>query len=153
MDAPSKPCLLEQVRQQIRPRHYSLRTEKAYVYWIRRFVRFTGLRHPRELGAVEVPGFLTHLAVDVKVAASTQNQALAALLFLYREVLNRAGTARPRQRQDDHDLHARAEPRGKGEDPDVQSGLGGRVLLALVIAGRMGGIQYRDLGVTCRHHA
>lgn len=87
MDARPKPRLLEQVRQGIRVRHYSLRTEKAYIYWVRRFVRFAGLRHPRELGAAEVQGFLTHLAVDGKVAASTQNQALAALLFLYREVL------------------------------------------------------------------
>jgi integron integrase len=64
-----------------------LRTEEAYVGWVRRFIRFHGTRHPRELGAVEVSAFLTHLAVEDAVAASTQNQALSALLFLYREVL------------------------------------------------------------------
>ena len=75
------------VRARIRYRHYSLRTEEAYVGWIRRFIRFHGRRHPREMGAIEVESFLTDLAVRLKVAASTQNQALSALLFLYREVL------------------------------------------------------------------
>jgi integron integrase len=70
-------------------RHYSRRTEEAYVGWVRRFVRFCGLRHPADLGAVEVAAFLTHLAVQGKVGAATQNQALAALLFLYREILGR----------------------------------------------------------------
>lgn len=79
--------LLEVVRNRIRARHYSLRTEKAYVSWIRRFVRFHDRRHPRDLRAPEVEGFLTHLAIDLKVASSTQNQALAAILFLYRDVL------------------------------------------------------------------
>ncbi|MGH8251281.1 MAG: integron integrase [Steroidobacteraceae bacterium] len=82
-----RPRLLDQVRERIRARHYSLRTEKTYVHWVRRFVRFCGLRHPRELGAADVESFLTHLAVAAKVSASTQNQALAAILFLYREVL------------------------------------------------------------------
>ncbi len=86
MDAP-QPRLLDVVRARIRARHYSLRTEKAYVFWIRRFVRFCRMRHPRDLGAPEVEAFLTHLAVDAKVSASTQNQALAAILFLYRNVL------------------------------------------------------------------
>jgi site-specific recombinase XerD len=67
--------------------HYSRRTEKAYVHWIRRFIFFHGKRHPAEMGAAEVTAFLTSLAVQDKVAASTQNQALSALLFLYREVL------------------------------------------------------------------
>jgi integron integrase len=79
--------LLEVVRSRIRARHYSLRTEKAYVFWVRRFVRHHGMRHPRDLGAPEVEGFLTHLAVDARVSASTQNQALAAILFLYRDML------------------------------------------------------------------
>jgi integron integrase len=79
--------LLEVVRAKMRARHYSLRTEKAYVFWIRRFVKHHGRRHPRELGPSEVESFLTHLAVDAKVSSSTQNQALAAILFLYREVL------------------------------------------------------------------
>ncbi|MEK7715158.1 MAG: phage integrase N-terminal SAM-like domain-containing protein, partial [candidate division NC10 bacterium] len=85
-DAP-KPRLLDRVRAAIRAKHYSLRTEKAYVHWIRRYIFFHGKRHPAEMGAPEVTQFLTSLAVQDKVAASTQNQALGALLFLYREVL------------------------------------------------------------------
>jgi integron integrase len=75
------------VRERIRYRHYSYRTEQAYVHWVRRFVRFHGLRHPREMGAAEIEGFLNHLANDRDVAASTHNQALSALLFLYGDVL------------------------------------------------------------------
>jgi integron integrase len=78
---------LEEVRRVLRVKHYSLRTEEVYVGWVRRFVLANGRRHPRELGADEVESFLSHLAVQGKVAASTQNQALSALLFLYREVL------------------------------------------------------------------
>ncbi|MEP7187048.1 MAG: integron integrase [Rhodanobacter sp.] len=81
------PRLLDQVRARLRLRHYSLRTEQAYVGWIRRFILANGKRHPREMGAAEVEGFLSFLATDGKVAAGTQNQALSALLFLYREVL------------------------------------------------------------------
>ncbi len=84
---PPGPRLLDTVRAAIRTRHFSRRTEKAYVAWIRRYVLHHGKRHPRELGAAEVSAFLSHLAVDRAVSASTQNQALAALLFLYREVL------------------------------------------------------------------
>jgi integron integrase len=79
--------LLDQVRGKIRLKHYSLRTEQAYIDWIRRFILHSGKRHPREMGAAEVEAFLTHLAVVGKVAASTQGQAKSALLFLYREVL------------------------------------------------------------------
>ncbi|MFH1842955.1 MAG: integron integrase [bacterium] len=79
--------LLEQVRRAIRAKHYSRRTEKAYVSWIRRYIIFHGKRHPDELGSSEVSGFLSFLASERRVAASTQNQALSALLFLYREVL------------------------------------------------------------------
>lgn len=79
--------LVTQIRRTIRARHYSRRTEQAYVRWAQRFVRFHGLRHPAELGEAEVTRFLTDLAVKGRVSASTQNQALAALLFLYREVL------------------------------------------------------------------
>jgi len=81
------PRLLDQLREQLRVRHYSLRTEDAYVDWVRRFILFQGKRHPREMGAAEVQAFLSHLAVDRKVAPSTQNQAKAALLFLYGQVL------------------------------------------------------------------
>ena len=79
--------LLERVRECCRVRHYSLRTERAYVDWIRRFVMANGKRHPRDMGAAEVEAFLSGLATRDDVAASTQNQALSALLFLYREVL------------------------------------------------------------------
>ena len=81
--------LLDQVRQVIITKHYSPKTEKAYTSWIRRFVIFHQKRHPKELGAPEVSAFLTHLANERKVSASTQNQALSALIFLYREVLGR----------------------------------------------------------------
>jgi integrase len=83
----TKPRLLDRVRQAISARHYSRRTEKAYVHWIKRYIFFHGKRHPMEMGAAEVAQFLTSLAVEAKVAASTQNQALSALLFLYRDVL------------------------------------------------------------------
>jgi integron integrase len=81
------PRLLEEVRRRLRLKHYSLRTEQAYLGWIRRYILFNGKRHPRELGAAEVERFLSDLAVRNRVAAGTQNQALSALLFLYREVL------------------------------------------------------------------
>jgi integron integrase len=79
--------LLEQVRDRIRTRHLSYRTEKTYLYWIRRYIWFHNLKHPRELGGPDVESFLTSLATNSKVSASTQNQALAAVLFLYRDVL------------------------------------------------------------------
>ena len=85
--APRPPRLLDRVREAIGSRHYSRRTEKAYVHWIRRCIFFHGKRHPAEMGTAEVTAFLTSLAVQDTVAASTQNQALSALLFLYREVL------------------------------------------------------------------
>ena len=85
--APTPAKLLDQVRDKIRVKHYSIRTETQYVQWIRRFILFHGKRHPKEMGAAEAEAFLTHLAVDGNVSASTQNQALSALLFLYREVL------------------------------------------------------------------
>jgi integrase len=81
------PKLLDRVRAAIRARHYSRRTEEAYVHWIRRYIVFHGKRHPTDLGAADISAFLTDLAVARHVAASPQNQALSALLFLYREVL------------------------------------------------------------------
>ena len=96
--------LVGDVRRAIRVRHYSRRTERAYVGWVRRYVRFHGLRHPRDLGAADVAAYLSHLAVRGGVSASTQNQALAALLFLYGHVLQQplgrvAGIARARGRR------------------------------------------------------
>ncbi len=79
--------LLDQVREVLRLRHYSIRTEEAYVQAIRRFILFHRKRHPREMGVDEIRPYLSHLASDGKVAASTQNVALCALLFLYRQVL------------------------------------------------------------------
>ena len=79
----------DETRRVMRLRHYSIRTEDAYVQWIRRFIRFFGGRHPREMGAEEIIAFLSHLAIERKVAAATQNQALNAISFLYRRVLNR----------------------------------------------------------------
>ena len=91
LSAPAKPPrLLDQVRDALRRRHYSYRTEQSYVHWIKRFIFFSDKRHPKDMGAQEVTAFLSHLARDRDVAAATQNQALAALLFLYKEVLGQA---------------------------------------------------------------
>ncbi|MEW6232129.1 MAG: integron integrase [Chloroflexota bacterium] len=81
--------LLDQVRDAIRCKHYSPRTEESYVHWIRRYILFHNKRHPQEMGSADIEAFLTHLAVEEHVAASTQNQAFSALLFLYREVLQK----------------------------------------------------------------
>lgn len=83
----AKPKLLVRVRNKLRAKHYSYRTEQQYIAWIRRFILHHGKRHPREMSGPEVEQFLTYLAVDRRVSASTQNQALAAILFLYRHVL------------------------------------------------------------------
>ena len=80
---------MQQMRDGLRSRHYSHRTERAYCHWVRRYIVFHGLRHPAEMAEPEINAFLTHLAVDGKVSASTQTQALSALLFLYRHVLGR----------------------------------------------------------------
>ncbi len=85
---PEPPRLLERVRLALRVRHYSPATENCYVTWAERFIRFHHLRHPRDMGAAEVNAFLTHLAVQERVAASTQNQALNALVFLFQQVLD-----------------------------------------------------------------
>jgi integron integrase len=87
--AERKRKLLDQVRDVIRLKHYSIRTEQTYVMWIRRFILFHKKRHPSEMGEQEISEFLTHLAVKRRVASSTQNQALNAIVFLYREVLKR----------------------------------------------------------------
>ena len=87
LPAPTKPRLMDQMGDRIRSKHYSVRTEHAYLGWVRRFILFTDKRHPAGLGAAEVERFLSHLAVEGNVSASTQNQALAAILFLYKEVL------------------------------------------------------------------
>jgi integron integrase len=86
---PSSPKLLDRVRWHLRIKRYSIRTEKAYLDWIRRFILFHEKRHPAEMGEEEIAAFLSHLAIDGRVAASTQNQAFSALLFLYQQVLDR----------------------------------------------------------------
>lgn len=90
--APPKSRLLQSLRDNLRLRHYSPRTEQAYTSWVVRFIRFHGMRHPRELGTDAIERFLTHLAVDRRVAPSTLSQALAAILFLYREIIRRPVT-------------------------------------------------------------
>jgi integron integrase len=85
----SSPKLLDRVRWHLRVKHYSIRTEQAYVDWIRRFILFQQKRHPNEMAEKEITEFLTHLAVEKRVAASTQNQAFSAILFLYQQVLER----------------------------------------------------------------
>ena len=85
--AGGKPKLLDQLRQALRSRHYSRRTEQTYCHWVRRYIHFHNVRHPAEMAEPEINAFLTHLAVKEKVSASTQNQALSALLFLYRHVI------------------------------------------------------------------
>ena len=87
--APAKPKLLDRVSWHLRVKHYSIRTEQVYIDWIRRYILFHRKRHPEEMGEDEIAQFLTHLAVEKNVAASTQNQALSALLFLYQQVLER----------------------------------------------------------------
>lgn len=89
MNNQNPPKLLDRMRDALRVRHYSIRTEDAYVGWARRYILYHGKRHPNEMGEPEVSQFLTHLAVEGRVSASTQTQALCALLFLYREVLGK----------------------------------------------------------------
>ena len=85
----AKPKLLDQLREALRVRHYSLRTEQTYCLWVKRVIFFHHVRHPAEMAEPEINAFLTYLAVKEKVSASTQNQALSALLFLYRHVFGR----------------------------------------------------------------
>ncbi len=82
------PRLFDRIREIIRLKHYSLSTEKTYISWIKRYLLFHHMRHPREMGRHEIESFLSYLAIDRKVASSTQNQAFNAILFLYREVLS-----------------------------------------------------------------
>jgi integron integrase len=91
---PDSPKLLDQVRTVMRRRHYSRRTEEAYILWIVRFIRFHNLRHPRDMDTPEIEAFLNHLAVHQQVAASTQNQAFSAILFLYNQVLHQPLSAK-----------------------------------------------------------
>ena len=109
------PGLIQRYREALQVRHYARRTVSTYEQWLRRFLRFHRLRHPREMGSAEVNAFLSHLAVEEKVSASTQNQALAALLFLYRDLLSQEleldGIVRARTRQRNPVVLSEAEVR------------------------------------------
>ena len=96
--------LLDQVRNLIRLKHYSIRTEQAYTHWIKRFIIFHNKRHPSDMAEPEITAFLSHLAVNMNVAASTQNQALSAILFLYQDILKK-----PLNRLD-HIQHSKRDP-------------------------------------------
>ena len=82
--------LIDQIRKAVRVKHYSYRTEQTYIYWIKKFILFNKKRHPNDMGEQEINRFLTYLAVNKKVSASTQNQALCAILFLYRQVIKKS---------------------------------------------------------------
>lgn len=127
------PKLLEQVRTAIRVRHYSLRTEQSYLHWIKRFILFHGKRHPRDMGAREVEAFLSDLAVRMNVAASTQNLAFSAILFLYRDVLEMElrleGVTRAKKPQRLPTVLSRAEVQALfAHVPDTVAGLIARLL-------------------------
>lgn len=87
--ATKRPKLLDRVRATLRAKHYSYRTEKSYIYWIKRFILFHKKRHPLEMAEMEINRFLNHLAIAEKVSASTQNQALCAIIFLYKQILGK----------------------------------------------------------------
>lgn len=133
--------LMDQVRQILRVRHYSLATERCYCHWILRFIRFHGVKHPNTMGAQEVEHFLTHLATNDKVAASTQNQALNAIVFLYRDVLRM-----------DLGLHARHAKSGLARPFASRCGrrLKTQAQLAKNIPNSRGGSQRPGLGIPIR---
>jgi hypothetical protein len=114
-----QPKLLDQVRQAIRRRHYSDRTEKAYAHWIKRYIFFHNKRHPLEMGEPEIAQFLSSLATEGRVSASTQNQALNALLFLYHEVLSKQiGTDRRSRSREEAPAAAGRAHEGRSQESD-----------------------------------
>ena len=153
------PGLIQRYRELLQTRHYARRTVKTYEQWLRRFLRFHGMRHPREMGSAEVNGFLSHLAVEEHVSASTQNQALAALLFLYRDLLERdielEGVVRARTHQRLPVVLSEAEVRTVRErlegDPALVVGLlygsGLRLMEALRLRVKDLDFQRRELSV------
>ena len=120
--APRPAGLIQRYCQELQARHYARRTVATYEQWLRRFLRFHQLRHPREMGSAEVNAFLTHLAVELKVSASTQNQALSALLFLYRELLERDLDLEGVIRGADEEAVAGGAERGGGESREARAG-------------------------------
>ena len=160
MSSASKPPgLIQRYRELLQTRHYARRTVKAYEQWLRRYLRFHGLRHPREMASAEVNAFLTHLAVVEKVSASTQNQALAALLFLYRDLLEQnlelEGVVRARTRKRVPVVLSEAEVRAVRErlegEPALVVGLlygsGLRLMEALRLRVKDLDVQRRELTV------
>ena len=153
------PGLIQRYRELLQTRHYARRTVKTYEQWLRRFLRFHGMRLPREMGSAEVNGFLSHLAVEEHVSASTQNQALAALLFLYRDLLERdielEGVVRARTHQRLPVVLSEAEVRTVRErlegDPALVVGLlygsGLRLMEALRLRVKDLDFQRRELSV------
>lgn len=125
------PGLIQRYREELQARHYARRTVDTYEQWLRRFLLFHQRRHPREMGSEEVNAFLTHLAVELNVSASTQTQALSAMLFLYRELLERdldlEGVVRARQKRRLpvvlSEAEVRAVRRGLEGDPALVVGL------------------------------
>ena len=103
--AGAKPKLLNQLREALRSRHYSRRTEQAYCLWVKRFIYYHQVRHPAEMAEPEINAFLTHLAVKERVSASTQNQAMSAILFLYKNVLQQEIQRLPNVIHNGHPKH------------------------------------------------
>jgi site-specific recombinase XerD len=158
---PRPPGLIQRNREELQTRHYARRTVNTYEQWLRRFLRLHGLRHPRQMGSVEVNAFLSHLAVDLQVSASTQNQALSALLFLYRELLERdlelEGVVRARTRRRLPVVLSEAEVRAvrarlEGE-LTVRDGKGGKDRRTLLPQSLVAGMQEHLLKVRRLHQA
>lgn len=160
--AVAKPRFLEQVRTILRTRHYSRRTEEAYVGWMRRFILFHGKRHPQELGGEEVAAFLNHLGAEQSVAAATQNQALNALVFLYEVVLERKlgsleGLQRVRRPPKLPVVLTREEVQAILQELDGQYRLMGDLLygsglrLLECLQLRAKDVDFRSLSITLRH--
>jgi site-specific recombinase XerD len=155
------PGLVQRYREELQTRHYARRTVNTYEQWLRRFLRFHGLRHPRQMGSIEVNAFLSHLAVELQVSASTQNQALSALLFLYRELLERdlelEGVVRARTRRRLPVVLSEAEVRAvrarlEGE-LTVRDGKGGKDRRTLLPQSLVAGMQEHLLKVRRLHQA
>jgi site-specific recombinase XerD len=138
---PRPPGLIQRYREELQTRHYARRTVNTYEQWLRRFLRFHVLRHPRQIGSGEVNAFLSHLAVDLQVSASTQNQALSALLFLYRELPER-----------DLELEGVVRARLAGE-LTVRDGKGGKDRRTLLPQSLVAGMQEHVLKVRRLHQA
>lgn len=161
MPTPRPAGLIQRYREELQARHYARRTVETYEQWLRRFLRFHQLRHPREMGSEDVNAFLTHLAVEGQVSASTQNQALSALLFLYRELLERdldlEGVIRAKRRPKLPVVMTVAEVRAVLERLDGTEALvagvlyGGGLRLMEALRLRVHDVDFQRLQITVRH--